>query len=195
MFAILCIVLSWSPADPIAEWYISLLGSEDFYTRRAASAALERMETAAAPALRRHQHDEDPEVRKRVAAALDAYYSAPWQGRGPFPWIDMLPNDWEHPGVPPEILYKSASSSTSLIIDTHLRQARGGTDFWSYPGYYGGWPDYRDATVLLVRNLLDKGWSVQRVRNLLLRMEVIQRDYCVKCGIPQIEQIPAPANK
>jgi hypothetical protein len=97
-------------------------------------------------------NNSDHEIRRRCRHAVERYYSVI---DGPMPWLDMLPE----------------GLTRQTALEKYLPMARevvtGGE----------GWPDYRFATYLYVRDLLDDGVDREQVKKLLGKMVEAEQVY------------------
>jgi hypothetical protein len=142
------------------------LGHDDFRTREAASAELATLEQAAHPWLRQAQaKHEDPEVRARAKRLLEDWRNGFRPTSYPLtPWLDMLPDD-----------FADRQATLGRCLDG-AREAVG----WSHPG---SWGEYRHATALLIDELIDAGWTLESVRELLDAMATREKAYLRRLGL------------
>lgn len=172
MFAAL-LALALAVPGAVAESHIADLGSDDFATRRHASAALLKLGDAALPALLRHQRDEDAEVRHRVGMLIEAYH-----GRAG----DLLPDGWT---VLPYV-----DDLGNLPVDSQPAPAFAAYRNWQgYLEAAGGhddppWSNYRAATRLMLMDLSRAGWSRGQMRALLNRMAAWEKGWCERQHYP-----------
>jgi len=159
--------------DAVAEAHVAGLGSEDFATRQRASAALLAMGDAALPALRRHERDEDAEVRHRVEALLEAYH-----GRAG----DMLPDGWKVLPWVDSIVPAPNEPEPSPALSAYRH-------WGDYLALAGGadvppWPNYRAATRIMLCDLSRAGWSRDQLKALLNRMAAWEKVWCERRNYP-----------
>ncbi len=134
---------------------IAALGANDYRKRELATLQLERLCPAAVAQLQAARQHEDMEIALRAGRILERYAKVR-PATGPMPWLDMLPKDWP-----------DRAGTISRYLDRVGRS-----------GYHTGWPEYREATCLLVRDLmLEQGWSRERVIRLLARMHASEREW------------------
>lgn len=159
----------------VLAFLVELLGHPSWACREQAHTALAARGKDALPALVQARTHADPEIRHRARLLTDAWLGSfgPSKG-GPLPWIDMAGEDVDCP---------------KEIQDRYLLKARG--EDWNYSNTDGDWPDYRQATALLIRDLVEAGWSREKVVALLDRMaarEQIYRDKQTEVIRPPQEQ-------
>lgn len=170
-------------AWPVLLWWAALeaqalgLSADDYLAREQAQAALQAAYPLSAPLLARLRDDRraDPEARRRAAIILDraghglSAVDRAWgrllmglcrQGYPAWPWIDSLPESW------PE---------RSTIIMAKLEEARGRGDVACGPPDYS---EFRAATALYARYLLEAGLPEHCLRGLLHRMVDGDRKQC-----------------
>jgi hypothetical protein len=148
------------------------LGSDDWPTRERAGATLAALGPLAVPALQRAARSPDGEVRQRAVALLaqrrvsrvDRLTAAAFArlcaaGFADWPWVDSLPRDY--PG-------------RDAVIGRYLRQAREAGAACGSPDF----PEYRQATRLLVRDRFAGGATEADVATLLLRMAAGDWEQC-----------------
>ena len=133
------------------------LGSVSWEERQAAGAEVRWWGEIAVPVLRRRTGDPDWEVRRRAERLLDDWRESVWAGRGSMPWLDMLGKDFP---------------DRQAAIDRWLAEAK-----VVVAPCVRDWPEYRHATALFVRHLLESGWSVAKARGLLERMAENERQW------------------
>ncbi|HZT82718.1 MAG TPA: hypothetical protein VFA26_20985 [Gemmataceae bacterium] len=167
----LSLVLAWSLAleDAHVLCLIDQLGDEQFAVRARAQARLVRIAQSDRghhfrPRLEAATRHLDPEVARRAAAVLEAFYDVRPTRYPVLPWIDMLP---------------AGFADRQATIDCWLSRARGPAG-WSYSP---DWPDYRYATSLYARELLRKGMPRSEVRRLLDEMAAVEQDYRSRRGM------------
>lgn len=124
---------------------IDRLGSDDFDTREAASAALRARGWSAAPLLRANRNHDDPEVRTRCRLLFEYAVEDKLASYEPLPMIDALYYD---PIVRQDYLYESELHHR---LEPYL-EAAGGRCGHPYA-------QFRGATRLLVREWLERGDS------------------------------------
>jgi hypothetical protein len=111
--------------------------------------------------------DADLEIARRARAVLDAYYSLDASDYPVLPWIDMLPLHL---------------ANRQVIIESCLIQVRT-PGSW---GYGADWPEYRQATSVMTRRLLNEGYPRHCVRQLLDDMVNQERHYREKHGMREL---------
>jgi hypothetical protein len=151
---------------------IERLGDDRFEVRVQAQAQLEQVMLSAEG----HRHralieaateNPDLEIARRARAVLEAYYILGPSDYPVLPWIDMLPAN---------------QVSRQIIIESSLIQVRTpGT--W---GYGADWPEYRQATSVMTRRLLNEGYPRHCVRQLLDDMVSQERHYREKHGMREL---------
>jgi hypothetical protein len=94
----------------------------------------------------------DREIRRRCRHAVERYYSVI---EGPLPWLDMLPD----------------GKCRQIALEKYLPMAR------EVVASGDGWPEYRYATYLFIRDLLDTGATREQVVEILNRMTEVERVY------------------
>lgn len=148
---------------------IERLGDERYAIRVEAQAQLEQVLLGARgrehrPLIEAATEHPDLEIARRARAIMEVFYSI---GPGDYPvlpWIDMLP---------------SSQANRQALIEGCLVQVRSpGT--W---GYGADWPEYRQATAVLARRLLNEGYPRHCVRQLLDDMVGQERQYREKHGM------------
>ncbi len=167
----LSLVLAWSVTVEDVEVIalIEQLGDDRFTARVAAQTKLERILLSPHGHVHRQRVVEatrhpDLEIRHRAARALEAFYDVRPRDYPAMPWIDMLP-----PG----------RADRQAVIDGCLNKVRSpGT--W---GYGTDWPDYRQATAIYARQLLEKGYPRHCVQHVLDEMVSLERQYREKHGM------------
>lgn len=151
---------------------IDRLGSPVWRVRQDAHDELARRGVLVLPALRGREDDPDPEIRRRVGQLIETAHGSVCDG--PFPWIDQLPDDYPN---------------RQQIIDRWLGKVR-------VPGWWADqledWPEWRTATMLFCRHLLDSGASACEVRKLIGKMKVKEREYRRARGMGEPEPISMP---
>jgi hypothetical protein len=148
---------------------IDRLGDERYSVRVEAQAQLEAFLLSAAGYRYRElvetaAQEQDLEIARRARGALASYYHVQPFDYPVLPWVDMLPPNF---------------AERQLVIESCLVQVRppGG---W---GYGADWPEYRQATAVLTRRLLDQGYPRHCVRQLLEDMVNQERQYREKHGM------------
>jgi hypothetical protein len=151
---------------------IERLGDERYEVRVEAQAQLERVLLSAnghvyRSAVEAAAEHSDLEIARRARAVLDAFYNVYPANYPVLPWIDMLP---------------ASQSDRGALIEGCLVQVRApGT--W---GYGSDWPEYRNATAVLSRRLLEQGYPRHCVRQLLDDMVDQERQYREKHGMREL---------
>lgn len=145
---------------------IERLGNDAWPDREAATRALAALDVAAMPALVEAAAHPDPEVRARARRLRDDLACLPgWSGL--LPWLDMLPADWP---------------DRQGTMDRHLTALRLGGYQWGAKD----WPEYRQATALLLAELRAAGWDKDRIIRLLDDMADEESRYRAHRGmVPQ----------
>jgi hypothetical protein len=151
---------------------IERLGDERYAVRVEAQARLERVLLSPNGHVYRSMVDAatehpDLEIARRARAALETFYNVCPANYPVLPWIDMLP---------------ASQSNRRELIEGCLIQVRSpGT--W---GYGSDWPEYRQATAVYSRRLLDQGYPRHCVRQLLDEMVEQERQYRDKHGMREV---------
>ena len=151
---------------------IDKLGDERYEVRVEAQAQLERVLLSANGHVYRSMVDaatehSDLEIARRARAVLEAFYNVGPANYPVLPWIDMLPANQPDRGAQ---------------IEGCLFQVRTpGT--W---GYGSDWPEYRQATAVYSRRLLEQGYPRHCVRQLLDEMVDLERVYREKHGMREL---------
>jgi hypothetical protein len=152
--------------------WIERLGDEQYAIRVDAQARLERALLSAQghlirPFIEAATEHPDLEVARRARTILMAYYNLSPANYPVLPWIDMLP---------------AVQAGRQTLIESCLIEVRspGG---W---GYGADWPEYRQATGVLARRLLDQGYPRHCVRQLLDDMVEQERQYREKHGMREL---------
>jgi hypothetical protein len=139
------------------------MGSEQYAVRQAASVMLVRMVRserghALRPLLEAATRSPDPERARRAEGVLAEFYNVKPSSYSLFPWIDMLPSNYQN---------------REAIIEQYRQRCRGTSYTFDTPR----WQDFRFATALYVEDLLRSGWSRTAVQNLLDDMAKAERQY------------------
>ncbi|HJZ95645.1 MAG TPA: hypothetical protein VKE70_04020 [Candidatus Solibacter sp.] len=151
---------------------IDRLGDDRYTVRVEAQAQLESLLLS----LPGHQYrelieaateDPDLEIARRARSALESYYNIQPRHYPVLPWIDMLPQ---------------VHAERQAIIESCLSQVRP-PGSW---GYGADWPEYRQATAVLTRRLLDQGFPRHCVRQLLDDMVHQEQQYREKHGMREL---------
>jgi hypothetical protein len=168
------LILAWSVCMDEAEVnrLIESLGDDRYEVRVQAQAQLEQVMLS----VDGHRHlalieaateNADLEIARRARAVLETYYSLEPSEYPVLPWIDMLP---------------ATHANRQVIIESCLFQVRTpGT--W---GYGADWPEYRQATSMMTRRLLNEGYPRHCVRQLLDDMVIQERHYREKHGMREL---------
>ena len=144
---------------PGADKLVCLLGNDDFQTRQVAQRQLETMGEVALGSLLRGKRSDDLEIRVRATRVSDVIYG---MGVREWPWIDSLAGCY--PG-------------RDTIISRYLARVDG----W---GLGPDWPQYREATRLMFRDLADFGVSKARRLELLEHMRIGDVEQKRRMGMP-----------
>ncbi|HMF13748.1 MAG TPA: hypothetical protein VKE94_15625 [Gemmataceae bacterium] len=151
---------------------IEKLGDDQYAVRVEAQARSERVLLSANGHVYRSMVEAatehpDLEIARRARAVLDAFYNVCPGNYPVLPWIDMLPANQLDRGA---------------LIEGCLFQVRTpGT--W---GYGSDWPEYRQATAVYSRRLLEQGYPRHCVRQLLDEMVDLERVYREKHGMREL---------
>lgn len=157
------------PHEPIQ--LLDALGDDRFAVRQAAQVAGERLLLGPDGLKAYHifaraaQHHEDTEVRHRCRRLVETYLDVRPRDYPVYPWLDMLPES--HP-------------DRQRTIDTIMHAVHGDEPTYSYQP---DWPDYRQGTGILVRQLLLQGVPRPCVVELLDRMVAAEEAYRRKAGM------------
>ena len=158
--------------DADVQTWIERLGDEHFAVRVDAQARLERLMVSSRghafrPLIEAAGDDPDLEIARRARAVLDAYYNIAPASYPVLPWIDMLPAN---------------QVGRQTIIESCLIEVR-------TPGSWGhgsDWPEYRQATAVMARRLLNEGYPRHCVRQVLDDMVEQERVYREKHGMREL---------
>jgi hypothetical protein len=158
--------------DADVQSLIERLGDEQYAIRTEAQAKLQRLVLSTRghlirPLIEAATENPDLEIARRARAVLNGYYNLTPDNYPVLPWIDMLP---------------AVQAGRQTMIESCLIEVRspGG---W---GYGADWPEYRQATGVLTRRLLDQGYPRHCVRQLLDDMVEQERLYREKHGMREL---------
>jgi len=158
--------------DADVQNWIERLGDEQYAIRVEAQATLERALLSPRghlirPLIEAAAEHPDLEIARRARTLMNAYYNLIPANYPALPWIDMLPVG--QPG-------------RQTIIESCLIEVRS-PNSW---GYGADWPEYRQATGVMTRRLLDQGFPRHCVRQLLDDMVEQERQYREKHGMREL---------
>jgi hypothetical protein len=155
----------------VHDW-IERMGDDQYAIRVEAQARLERALLSSAgnafrPSIEAAADHPDLEIARRARAVLDTYYNITPSNYPVLPWIDMLP---------------ATQAGRQIIIESCLIQVRM-PGSW---GYGSDWPEYRQATGVMAKRLLDQGYPRHCVRQVLDDMVEQERQYREKHGMREL---------
>lgn len=150
------LVLLWSLTDPITQIQIEKLGDDSHIVRNNASEKLTDMvltnnclfnlEIA-------REHHRDPEVRMRCRKAFHVYVCSvkPTNSKN-LPWIDCLPANWENRSDYLGYIYEGIGYPNYWVIQQQINQEE---------------EKFSGITINLVKELIDQGWTKEKIVKLL----------------------------
>jgi hypothetical protein len=153
---------------------IERLGDDRYFVREVAQAQLEQdiistKSYSIWSLIKAALDNEDPEIARRAKTILKSYYNVTLTNYSVNPWIDMMP--LSYPG-------------RQIMMESCLAEVRG--NYSTGWGYGNDWPEYRSATAIMVKRLLDQGYSRHCVRQLLDDMVENEIQYREKNGMKLI---------
>jgi hypothetical protein len=172
MFSLTLLVLLAAAGDPLAgapeitedqEKLIKLMGDDSFKEREKATAALGKMDYAGLKAMHKAANHSDPEIAHRGRSLLGSYYS-------------VLNSKKEVPGI--QGLYEMKSFKLKTGKTMEIKDGDAGEYYKSAKGDASDMEESRDAnnfktrdaTVLYIKQLRDKGFTKEEVQELLDKM-------------------------
>jgi len=148
---------------------VQAMGDDRFVVRQGGSAVLEVCGRAAQPWLEMAVRSDDPEVSYRASALLckcRRIQAGEFAGKrlDPFPWIDMLDEDLHDTPL--------SGNSRSEIVEQWLREVQA-----AFSVGPPDWMKYREATKLMVTEMIAQGVSEESVGDLLHRMQEREKEW------------------
>ncbi len=163
---------------------IAPLGDERFSVRRDAHEHLkERMQSLGGvsilPYIRSASAHPDLEIARRSQSILSCFYDVRPSAYPAIPYIDMLPANYP---------------DRQGVIDFTLSRSRIGVTYWTADS---DWPEWRAATRLLIKDLVDRGCPRSCIVAWLDIMVEEEKQYRKNRNLPSLvpvepERIPAP---
>lgn len=176
-------ILLWL-SDPSVATDIKSLDHDNYRERQKAHARLLKRGTQALPQLTAAEKLPG-EIGRRAGQIMDRhrrwYYGVLPDGRDRLPWIDMLDPErfsWIKSPSPYwidlKVDWRETAEPRSVTVARYLGIIRDEGGYWDG---FPEWTDYRTATGLLVRDLLNSSWKRSDVIRLLNEMYECEKSY------------------